>query len=198
MPRTLLRASALSSRPRATIAPPFEAALGSSSTRFRSTSPSSTDSQRRPSPTMPPMAGPSWMVRQLIPTPLPARCTSLTALAGHCSSIANCARICCFASDTRSAVSRGSFIVNPSQSPDASQLFLLNSGHQDYREFLTMMRWRVERTHHRVCQLRSLEGRWRTQRLQPILRQPSLSADSPEPVRPTLIGCAESRSVLGA
>jgi hypothetical protein len=35
------------------------------------------------------------------------------------------------------------FYVNPSQSTDVSRLFLLNSGQQSYREFLTMMRWRV-------------------------------------------------------
>jgi hypothetical protein len=35
------------------------------------------------------------------------------------------------------------FFVNPSQSTDVSRLFLLNSGQQSYREFLTMMRWRV-------------------------------------------------------
>jgi Carboxypeptidase regulatory-like domain/TonB dependent receptor/TonB-dependent Receptor Plug Domain len=40
------------------------------------------------------------------------------------------------------------FFLNPSQSPSGSaELFLQNSGHQDYREFLAMLRWRVnERT----------------------------------------------------
>jgi hypothetical protein len=40
------------------------------------------------------------------------------------------------------------FYVDPQQSADEnSRLALLNSGHQDYREFLAMMRWRVnERT----------------------------------------------------
>jgi hypothetical protein len=40
------------------------------------------------------------------------------------------------------------FFLNPSQSPSGSaELLLRNSGHQDYREFLAMLRWRVnERT----------------------------------------------------
>ena len=40
------------------------------------------------------------------------------------------------------------FYVDPSQAvDDSAQLLLLNSGHQSYREFLAMMRWRVnERT----------------------------------------------------
>jgi len=40
------------------------------------------------------------------------------------------------------------FFVNPSQPADGSaQLLLLNSGHQDYREFLAMLRWQAsERT----------------------------------------------------
>jgi hypothetical protein len=40
------------------------------------------------------------------------------------------------------------FYVDPMQAPDGrSQLLLLNTGHQHYREFLTLMRWKVnERT----------------------------------------------------
>ena len=51
---------------------------------------------------------------------LPVRCTCLTALAGRCSSIANCAAICWFASATKTAVCFGTFIVNPLQSTDGS------------------------------------------------------------------------------
>jgi hypothetical protein len=78
--------------------------------------------------------------------------------------------------------------VNPLQPTDAStQLLLLNSGRQCYREFLAMMRWRVNERSTVFASYVHSRAYGELNDYNQFFRQFSLSAHPPQPVRPTRV-----------